>query len=83
MKKIFSNIRPNSSIYLYYNDLFIIEIKTTMSNNRSELVCNCRGCDHQFGEECLDAKCECCSLEDHVKGTNVEDATQVFPGGSI
>ena len=30
-----------------------------MSNNRSELVCNCRGCDHEFGEECLDAKCEC------------------------
>jgi hypothetical protein len=63
--------------------LFIIEIKITMSNNRSELVCNCRGCHHEFAEECLDAKCECCSLEDHVKGTNAEDATQVFPGGSI
>ena len=54
-----------------------------MSNNRAELVCNCRVCDHKLGEQCLDAKCECCSLEDHVKGTNAEDATEVFPGGSI
>jgi hypothetical protein len=54
-----------------------------MSNDNSELVCNCGGCDHEFGQQCLDAKCECCSLEDHVKGTNTEDATEVFPGGSI
>ena len=54
-----------------------------MSNDKSDLVCSCRGCDHEFSQQCSDAKCECCTLEDHVKGSNAEDATEVFPGGSI
>lgn len=54
-----------------------------MSNHKSELVCRCRGCDHKIAQQCSDARCECCTLEDHVKGSNAEDATEVFPGGSI
>ena len=48
-----------------------------MSNDTSDLVCSCRGCDHEFSQQCSDAKCECCTLEDHVKGSNAEDATIV------
>jgi hypothetical protein len=54
-----------------------------MSNDKSDLVCRCRVCDHEFAQQCSDSVCECCTLEDHVKGSNAEDATEVFPGGSI
>jgi hypothetical protein len=57
--------------------------KETMFNDKSDLVCRCRVCDHEFAQQCSDSVCECCTLEDHVKGSNAEDATEVFPGGSI
>jgi hypothetical protein len=60
-----------------------ILFRKRMSNDKSELVCSCKGCDHEFGNQCSEARCECCTLEDHVRGSNAEDATEVFPGGSI
>ena len=54
-----------------------------MSNDKSDLVSSYRACDHEIEQQCIDGKCECWTLEDHDKGSNTEDATEVLSGGSI